>query len=380
MQAFKVLLDFFLMKEDHQSIAYIGRKFRNSVLTLALLLCFMGGIFIYLVIGFSDLMPGLNDRLLQIKDSTSLQIHEIQYNELNRLKSEFQNYSKLIDEQIGTSEPSTTTVPPPPPPIGNTVNIDNVSPAPSAPNGVYNSVQGVASQPSKEKLPEIKAHIQRIIGILFRISKEQTLSIKDIHSGLEDAIDLLNLLSKSFFLILGLAIVFVIVISIRTFSDIRQGLLNTAPAERPGDFNKDCLKFARAAIDKAKDLQQDLISFEKNYNVGLAPQNIAIAAPVADDPDGPPPTPQAVRFNGPIPVMVNLEGVPVVFTTVNYSETGMLLKGPENASKAIMQQGQAITGEIGDDNGKAAFKGEIIRVQREKNYFIYGIKFVQTPW
>jgi hypothetical protein len=331
-----------LFKSDNapETYVFILKKLRDSLWIINLALIALGGLAAYLIYDLSD-------NALNLRDQASLNVQEEMVNELNRLKLEVNNYFQLVGKPAAAAETSANTA---------------VDP--------------------REQISSTQIHIQRIVEILFRISKQQSLGIKETHDGLTNYIDLLHLALK--LIIFGMigAIVLVDFISIRTFRDMQtmvSDLNSVDVALPPGEASGDSVKFAQAAINKAKSLQQNMQEFEKNYQVGLTNHNLPVVPEPAAAADGPPPPPQAIRFSGPLPVCIQDKQEKLLFQTINYSATGMLLKGKEN-EPALLLQNQQVKGEVGDKNLQSPFTGVVVRVQKEKGHYLYGVKFINAPW
>ena len=65
------------------------------------------------------------------------------------------------------------------------------------------------------------------------------------------------------------------------------------------------------------------------------------------------------------------------FFTVNYSDTGLLLSGLELRPR-IFSEGEELNGTIKSGELLIYFKGKVVRVQQERQSFLYGVKFIST--
>ena len=65
------------------------------------------------------------------------------------------------------------------------------------------------------------------------------------------------------------------------------------------------------------------------------------------------------------------------FFTVNYSETGLLLSGLELRPQ-IFATGEELNGTLKSGEKLIYFKGKVVRVQQERQCFLYGIRFLST--
>ena len=67
------------------------------------------------------------------------------------------------------------------------------------------------------------------------------------------------------------------------------------------------------------------------------------------------------------------------FFTVNFSETGVLLNGLELRPQ-IFTVGEELIGTLKTDTQAIYFKGQVVRVQQERQSFLYGIKFLSSAF
>lgn len=69
----------------------------------------------------------------------------------------------------------------------------------------------------------------------------------------------------------------------------------------------------------------------------------------------------ALRFAGKVPVVLNHEGGPLLFETINYSEIGILMT-PVKPPEVRIKGGATVHGTIGVGDTATAFKGVVLRV------------------
>jgi len=67
------------------------------------------------------------------------------------------------------------------------------------------------------------------------------------------------------------------------------------------------------------------------------------------------------------------------FFTVNFSETGVLLSGLELRPQ-IFLVGEELIGTLKTDTQAIYFKGQVVRVQQERQSYLYGIKFLSSAF
>jgi len=87
---------------------------------------------------------------------------------------------------------------------------------------------------------------------------------------------------------------------------------------------------------------------------------------------------QAIRFQGSIPVTIEVYRRPLHFLTVNYSEMGMLLRCLPGAHTKLRPR-QAVRGSIGAHGPwRVEFVGEVVRCESNDNGTFYAVRIVSS--
>jgi serine/threonine protein phosphatase 1 len=82
----------------------------------------------------------------------------------------------------------------------------------------------------------------------------------------------------------------------------------------------------------------------------------------------------AIRFKGAVPVYVHRDGETLEFETIDYSEFGMLMRHIKEDDGKLLEVGQKISGEIGEEKTTlVAFTGTVLRQQDSEHGPCYGV-------
>ncbi len=86
----------------------------------------------------------------------------------------------------------------------------------------------------------------------------------------------------------------------------------------------------------------------------------------------------AKRFQGSIPVFIEIDGRFIQFQTLNYNEFGMLILEDTRSGK-VLEVGQILKGKIGHlTDRQIEFNGEVVRHQKRGHEIAYGIRMLQS--
>ena len=226
--------------------------------------------------------------------------------------------------------------------------------------------------------------LQHLIPILEQRGRQAVLDNNKAQDILVGFKEFLAVATKVIYILGGIIIVFVIIISARTLTSIRvmaqqlKDLHGVAGKDEEaggtGDKvptgNENEIDFARHLVAQAKNLQEQQQRFEDQYRPHLEAVTPAAHAE-------PPRT--AVRFKTALPVVLSLPTGTVAMTAINYSETGILLKG-EHTEQPLLDLQQKVTGKIGTEQKQRDFTGVLVRMQGRPDGDLYGLKFLVSPW
>jgi serine/threonine protein phosphatase 1 len=86
----------------------------------------------------------------------------------------------------------------------------------------------------------------------------------------------------------------------------------------------------------------------------------------------------AFRFEGSIPVSMDVSGHPIHFLTINYSEIGMLLRCLSYYTRIRLRLGEVLEGTIGVRPWQVKFTGEIVRAEERGDGACYAVKILNA--
>ncbi len=219
--------------------------------------------------------------------------------------------------------------------------------------------------------------LQHLVPILDQRGRQAVLDNNKAQDSIAGFQDILAMATKVVYILGGIIILFVMIVSMRTFTSIRvmaQQLKDLHGGdevpEATGDENE--IDFARRMVGQAKSLQEQQQRFEDQCRPHLdaAPENQNVK-------HEPPRT--AVRFKTALPVVLSLNSGTSAMTAINYSETGILLKSEHNEHPVLELQ-QQVSGKLGTEQKQSNFTGVVVRMQQRPDGDLYGLKFVVSPW
>ena len=299
--------------------------FRTSLIMLVFLLFVVGGL-------TWKFFQGVSENFLVISDVFTQQSPDIVYREINKVRTEV---NRLKEERIieRTSDP---------------------------------------------ELAKQFQQLHHLVGILEQQGQRSVLDFDKAKYGIMDLEQLLTIGEKILYLLSGVILLFVMIISWRTFTSIRvmtQQLkdLNGDLTEGPEAGNENEIDFARRMVVQAKNLQEQQQKFEDQCRPHLDASSDQDANIKRDPPR------TAVRFKTALPVVLSLNSRTLSMTAINYSETGILLKSEHNAAPVLELQ-QQIAGKIGTEQKQSNFTGTVVRMQQRPDGDLYGLKFIVAPW
>ena len=83
----------------------------------------------------------------------------------------------------------------------------------------------------------------------------------------------------------------------------------------------------------------------------------------------------AIRFQGVLPVLVDIAGQQYNFETLDYSEVGLYIRELESGAEPLLSDGQEIAGRIGrDDAASVLFRGHVVRTHHKTTGIHYAVK------
>ncbi|MEI8346669.1 MAG: PilZ domain-containing protein [Pseudomonadota bacterium] len=320
-----------LIKRFSQYCVEAFKRFDHSVLVLALMLCSIGGLQLYFSSYFSD-------EILRIKDIISNQ--DIGNSEVNKLKKDLLTGENKIGPDI--------------------------------------------------KKDRLWSKFNRLI----KIDQANILANKSVYSELDDFKDLIDILLEISLSLMFLALLYLIVVAARTSKEMNKILdhvsdleINAVP-EGPM-ANDGYLELAKAAVQKAASLQQDLSDFEKKFGflVNSTPEKTApaqsIDEPPVQIPIRSPRIAPSVKVPLKVAITLPLQGGNIeFFTMANFSKTGMLFKDDKSRVAPVFVMNQKIQGTItGKPSEKPiSFEGQIIRIDNKDSFHFYALNFSKAPW
>jgi serine/threonine protein phosphatase 1 len=83
----------------------------------------------------------------------------------------------------------------------------------------------------------------------------------------------------------------------------------------------------------------------------------------------------AIRFQGVLPVVVEMDGQEIEFETLDYSEVGLYMRELDSGDGAKLKDNQVIHGHIGrEEAGRVEFEGQVVRTHFKADGVHYAVK------
>ena len=218
--------------------------------------------------------------------------------------------------------------------------------------------------------------LQHLVPILDQRGRQAVLDNNKAQDGIAGLKELLAMASKIIYILGGIILLFIIIVSMRTFTSIRvmaqqlRDLHGSGEESLPAGENE--IDFARRMVVEAKNLQEQQQRFEDQCRPHLD-------APLDNNATNHEPSRTAVRFKTALPVVLSLSSGPAAMTAINYSETGILLK-TEAQENPLLELHQKVSGKIGTEQKQTDFTGVVVRIQQRPDGDLYGLKFMVAPW
>lgn len=218
--------------------------------------------------------------------------------------------------------------------------------------------------------------LQHLIPILDQRGRQAVLDNNKAQDSIASFKDILAMATKIIYILGAIILVFIIIISMRTFTSIK--VMSQQLKDLHGGLEDDAnageneIDFARRMVVQAKNLQEEQQRFEDQCRPHVD------ASP--DSKKGvlePPRT--AVRFKTALPVVVSCDAGTLPMTAINYSETGILLKYG-HTTQPVLALHQQVSGKIGTEQKQSNFTGVVVRMQQRPDGDLYGLKFLVAPW
>jgi hypothetical protein len=88
---------------------------------------------------------------------------------------------------------------------------------------------------------------------------------------------------------------------------------------------------------------------------------------------------KAIRFEGSIPVSINIQGHPLHFLTLNFSEIGMLLRCVSDYTSIRLRPNEVVRGSIGAHGPwQVQFTGEVVRCEETSEGRYYAVQILSS--